>query len=218
MKIIITAATKKEWIQASKQIAAISKVNKTKHQIIFHQSGVGMLSTAVSLMKIIASEKPNLIIQVGIAGTFDNSQTLAKVFVIKQESIGDLGVVEKGQWKDIFDLELQKNNTPPFVKKILPNPWLKKYNNLKLPAVVAVTVNEITSQKIRKEQIIQHYNPTLESMEGAALHYVCRTMEIPFLQLRATSNYIGERNKTKWLLKESIEILNETLVQLIKKL
>lgn len=218
MKIIITAATKKEWIQASKQIAAISKVNKTKHQIIFHQSGVGMLSTAVSLMKIIASEKPNLIIQVGIAGTFDNSQTLAKVFVIKQESIGDLGVVEKGQWKDIFDLELQKNNTPPFVKKILPNPWLKQYNNLKLPAVVAVTVNEITSQKIRKEQIIQHYNPTLESMEGAALHYVCRTMEIPFLQLRATSNYIGERNKTKWLLKESIEILNETLVQLIKKL
>jgi futalosine hydrolase len=218
MKIIITAATKNEWIQASKQIAALSKVNKTKHQIIFHQSGVGMLSTAVSLMKIIASEKPNLIIQVGIAGTFDDCQSLAKVFVIKQESIGDLGVAEKGQWKDIFDLQLQKNNTPPFLKQLLPNPWLKQYNILKLPAVVAVTVNEITTQKIRKEQILQHYHPTLESMEGAALHYVCRTMGIPFLQLRATSNYIGERNKTKWLLKESIEILNETLVQLIKKL
>ena len=89
---------------------------------------------------------------------------------------------------------------------------------MKLPAVVAVTVNEITTQKKRKEQIIQHYNPILESMEGAALHYVCRTMDIPFLQLRATSNYIGERNKTKWLLKESIEILNESLVQLINKL
>jgi futalosine hydrolase len=218
MKIIITAATKNEWMHASKQIATLSKVNKTKHQIIFHQSGVGMLSTAVSLMKVIASEKPNLIIQVGIAGIFDNSQSLAKVFVIKQESIGDLGVAEKGKWKDIFDLQLQKNNTPPFVKKILPNPWLKQYNILKLPAVVAVTVNEITTQKKRKEQIIKHCNPTLESMEGAALHYVCRTMEIPFLQIRATSNYIGERNKTKWLLKESIEILNETLVQLINKL
>jgi len=43
-------------------------------------------------------------------------------------------------------------------------------------------------------------------------------MDIPFLQLRATSNYVGERNKTKWLLKESIEILNESLVQLINKL
>ena len=218
MKIIITAATKNEWMQASKQIAALSKVNKPKHQIIFHQSGVGMLSTAVSLMKVIASEKPNFIIQVGIAGTFNSSQSLAKVFVIKQESIGDLGVTEKGTWKDIFNLQLQKNNTPPFVKKLLPNQWLKQYNLLKLPAVVAVTVNEITTQKKRKEQIIQHYNPTLESMEGAALHYVCRTMNIPFLQLRATSNYIGERNKTKWLLKESIEILNESLVQLINKL
>ena len=96
MKIIITAATKNEWMQASKQIAALSKVNKPKHQIIFHQSGVGMLSTAVSLMKVIASEKPNFIIQVGIAGTFNSSQSLAKVFVIKQESIGDLGVTEKG--------------------------------------------------------------------------------------------------------------------------
>jgi len=218
MKIIITAATKNEWMQASKQIAALTKVNKFKHQIIFHQSGVGMLSTAVSLMKVIASEKPNFIIQVGIAGTFNSSQSLAKVFVIKQESIGDLGVTEKGTWKDIFNLQLQKNNTPPFVKKLLPNQWLKQYNLLKLPAVVAVTVNEITTQKKRKEQIIQHYNPILESMEGAALHYVCRTMDIPFLQLRATSNYVGERNKTKWLLKESIEILNESLVQLINKL
>ena len=121
MKIIITAATKNEWMQASKQIAALSKVNKPKHQIIFHQSGVGMLSTAVSLMKVIASEKPNFIIQVGIAGTFNSSQSLAKVFVIKQESIGDLGVTEKGTWKDIFNLQLQKNNTPPFVKKLLPN-------------------------------------------------------------------------------------------------
>ena len=154
----------------------------------------------------------------GIAGTFNSSQSLAKVFVIKQESIGDLGVTEKGTWKDIFNLQLQKNNTPPFVKKLLPNQWLKQYNLLKLPAVVAVTVNEITTQKKRKEQIIQHYNPILESMEGAALHYVCRTMDIPFLQLRATSNYVGERNKTKWLLKESIEILNESLVQLINKL
>ena len=41
MKIIITAATKNEWMQASKQIAALSKVNKPKHQIIFHLVIIG---------------------------------------------------------------------------------------------------------------------------------------------------------------------------------
>ena len=39
---------------------------------------------------------------------------------------------------------------------------------------------------------------------GAALHYVCREMNIPFLQIRAASNYIGERDKEKWQMKEAI--------------
>ena len=61
--------------------------------------------------------------------------------------------------------------------------------------------------------MIQHYkekfDPTTESMEGAALHFVCLSENIPFLQFRVLSNYIGERNKKKWILKESIIQLNK---------
>ncbi len=48
------------------------------------------------------------------------------------------------------------------------------------------------------------FNPVTESMEGAALHYVCLMEKIPFLQIRSISNYIGERNKKKWDMMDSI--------------
>ncbi len=212
MKIVITAATKGEWLPT------YNVINATKKYVVFHESGVGILSTTVALMKLIATEKPDLIIQAGIAGTFDTTKPLGKVVVIKNETIGDLGVTEKGQWKDVFDLQLINNNQQPFKKKLLPNPWIKQYNLLKLPTVNAVTINQISTNKKQIEQLIQKYNPVVESMEGAALHYVCLDANIPFIQIRAISNYVGERNKTKWLLKESIANLNEAVIQLIDKL
>ena len=55
-------------------------------------------------------------------------------------------------------------------------------------------------------------------MEGAAFHYVCLQQKIPFIQLRAISNYVGERNKTKWKMKEAIINLNEKLIFLLTEL
>ena len=37
----------------------------------FHESGVGLLASSVSLMKMFVQETPSLIIQVGVAGSFD---------------------------------------------------------------------------------------------------------------------------------------------------
>ncbi|BAV04182.1 hypothetical protein FLA_0161 [Filimonas lacunae] len=84
--------------------------------VTFHQGGVGLLATAFSLTKLIYEEKPDLIIQAGIAGCFDTTQPLAKVLVIKDESLADTGVQEEGRWKDIFDLKLEKPGYPPSKK------------------------------------------------------------------------------------------------------
>ena len=59
------------------------------------------------------------------------------------------------------------------------------------------------------------FDPVTESMEGAALHYVCLMTNVPFIQLRSISNYIGERNKKKWDMMESINNLNNSLVRII---
>ncbi|MEN9977349.1 MAG: futalosine hydrolase [Bacteroidota bacterium] len=166
-----------------------------------------MLASGVKLTQLTTTYKPDLIIQMGIAGTYSKNEPLGKVMVVASESIADLGVRENGTFKDLFETGLQKENEAPFKKRKLTNPTIKSLNVLKSDLVAAVTINEITTSPKRIKEIIEAHNPVLESMEGAALHYVGCFTKTPFIQIRAISNYVGERNKAKWKLKESIEQL-----------
>jgi len=217
MHVVITSATRFECAQAEEQIKEGSVQLPQSLQISFHQSGVGMLASAVSLTQL-ALQKPSLIIQAGIAGCFNTADELGKVYIIGEEMPGDTGVNENGEWKDLFDLNLAQPNNAPFTNRKLPNPWLQQYNLLNLPVVSSVTVNEITTSVMRRQQVVNKYNPFIESMEGASLHYACLQLDVPFIQIRATSNYIGERNKTKWKMKDALVNLNKTLIEYIAKL
>ncbi len=217
MRVIITAATVAEWMPSFLEMDNLYTGESLRFKVHFHQSGVGLLSSAVSLTRLVLEEKPDLIIQAGIAGCYDNNLPLGKVMVIREEILGDMGVEEDGKWKDLFDLKLEKSSYHPFERRKLPNPWLSQYNLLKLPEVTAITVNQV-STGVRLQQIIKKYNPVIESMEGAALHYICRESNIPFLQIRAVSNYAGERDKTNWKTKEAIENLNLVLLKYVDKL
>jgi len=218
MRVVITAATVGEWMPTFIQLDGLYTGESERLKVQFYQSGVGMLASAVAFIRLALEDKPDLIIQIGIAGCFNKRIPLGKVVIVKDEILGDLGVEEQGVWKDIFDLKLEKSSYHPFEKRSLPNPWLNKFNLLNLQEVNAITVNEITTQQSRIDQLVKKYKPTLESMEGAALHYVCREMNIPFIQLRAISNYIGERDKANWKMKESIDVLNQTIIQYLDKL
>jgi len=130
MRVFITAATIEEWMPAFLEIDTLYTSESNRLKVMFHQGGVGMLANAVSLTKLMYEEKPDLLIQVGIAGCFDRNIALGNVVVIKEETLGNTGVEEDGKWKDIFDLKLEKPGYPPFEKKRLPNHHLGKYNYL----------------------------------------------------------------------------------------
>lgn len=218
MRVIITAATNMEWMPSFQKINPQFVSNNKKFSVGFHESGIGMLAASVSLMKMFVQETPSLIIQVGIAGTFDKKIPLGKVFAVKDDFAADIGVKENKQWKDLFDLKFDQPNDAPYEKKSLPNPWLSQYNLLKLPTKKAATVNRISTDKFSIDTIQGRYKASLESMEGAALHYIGRDLNIPFIQIRAVSNYVGERNKAKWKMQEAIYNLNETLLQYLNAL
>jgi futalosine hydrolase len=218
MRVIISAATVAEWMPSFLNINAHYTGESQRLKLQYHQSGIGMLAATFALTKLAFEDKPDLIIQVGIAGTFDTELALGTVVVIAEETIGDLGVEEDGKWKDLFDLKLEKSSYHPFEKRKLPNQWLGKYNLLGLKEVSGITVNEITTHPERIQKLIKKYNPCIESMEGAALHYVARESSIPFIQIRAISNYIGERDKSNWQMKLAIDNLNQTLLQYIDQL
>ncbi|MGZ8554684.1 MAG: phosphorylase family protein [Chitinophagaceae bacterium] len=180
-------------------------------------TGIGLTAATYSITKQIQVRRPGIIIQAGIGGCFDKNIPLGSVLAIKQEAIGDQVVIEKGKMKSLFDLGLVPQNQFPFSKGWLINKSgvLKK---TKLKKVKGITTNEITTSKQKITLYRDTFNPVVESLEGAALHYTCLREKIPFLQIRSVSNYIGERNKKNWDMKNSITNLNKELILLLESL
>jgi futalosine hydrolase len=216
MKVVIISATDFE-VQFAKKNTIATKA----FDVAYCNTGIGMLSTAINLSKIIYTQKPNFIIQAGIAGKFQNKNataSLGEVVTVYKEIIADLGVQENGKWKDIFDLYLAKKNNNPYSNKSFYNNDIVDNNLLQLSQVSAISVNQISSCDKMIQVISQKYNPTIESMEGAALHQTCNAHNIKYIQLRAISNWVGERDKLKWELKNSIDNLNNTLLEYLQVL
>ena len=177
-------------------------------------AGIGSMSTAYWLTKAIEKKRPGIIIQAGIGGSFSTDYPPGCLVLVNEEVSGDLGVEENNEFKDVFDLGLPRI-TDPYSDKGLLNNHIGLLQQQKLPLVKAVTISEITTRPERIRQLQQKYRPVVESMEGAAFHYIALMEKIPYMQLRAISNFVGERDKSKWKMKEAIEQLNEKLVQIV---
>ncbi len=207
MQILLLAATEQE-------ISPFTNAGTGMDVLI---SGVGLPSAMYHLQKRMQQIDYDLIIQAGIAGSFNRRLVPGQTLWVKQDAFGDLGTEEKEIFSPVFDSGLADKNEFPFT-----NGWLLNESEvtkkIEFNAAKAVTVNKVTDSRLQEQQIISHFDPDIESMEGAALHYVCLQENIPFLQLRTISNYVGERDKSKWKMKEAIMNLNTELIKLINEL
>ena len=213
MSILLIAATAKEIEPFLNDHVTLNQ----KKEIDILITGIGLTAATYHLLKQVSLKKPQLVIQAGVAGCFDEEIPLGTVVAVKTEVIADLMVIEEEKIKTIFDLKLAYPDMYPF-----SNGWLENnsgiINKTSLKKVKAISVNEVTTSKERIGLYKKTFKPVTESMEGAALHYVCLMEKIPFIQLRSVSNYIGERNKKNWKLKESISSLNKELIKLVESI
>jgi futalosine hydrolase len=210
--ILVAAATAKEitpFLSSLRQ----GQFNKKNIDILI--TGIGLTASTYTLTKQVALKKYEIVIQAGVAGSFDLDIPLGEVVAVKQDTIADQSVIELEKLKTLFDLDLVPQDQDPYKKGWLINPNKEVLKKTNLNIVKGVSVNQISTSK----QMIQFYrdmfDPVTESMEGAALHYVCLMEKVFFVQIRSISNYIGERNKKKWNMMDSIINLNESLVRII---
>ncbi len=216
MHILITAATEKEIAPSKQFLEEVGyEVNNNKFEILV--TGVGLTASTYALTEKILRQHPHYIFQAGIAGSFSTEFEPGTVVMVNDETIGDCGVTEDGVFKDVFDLKLADESKFPFIEKKLVNPYCSNWKKYGFRFVSGVSVNKISTDAEIIQQLKQQYGADIESMEGAALHYVCLQQKIPFMQIRSISNYVGERNKKNWKLRESIDILNDTLIKIIQE-
>jgi futalosine hydrolase len=132
--------------------------------------------------------------------------------------LADMGVYENNGYHDVFELGLAEKNMPPFEQGAIVNHHDILMEAVSLPAVSAVSVNEISTSTEKINLFTEKYKAAIESMEGASLHYVCTMQQIPFIQIRGISNLVGERDKTKWKIPEALLAATNACINLINKI
>jgi futalosine hydrolase len=217
MNCLLIAATAKEIAPFLMHYRNTQKQFSANTDIDVLVTGIGLTATSYHLTRQLQLKRPDFVIQAGVAGCFDNQLPLGSVIAIGQDTIADESVIEMKKLKTLFDLKLVPQDQFPFTKGwLVNNTDLLKKSKLKIAK--GISVNQITTSKEMIRFYKKEFNPVTESMEGAALHYVCLNEQIPFLQIRSVSNYIGERNKKNWNMNDSIANLNYELISIIEKI
>lgn len=181
-------------------------------------TGVGIPATIYQLQKKLYQGEYDFVIQAGIAGSFTNELNLGDTVLVKQDTFGDIGAEEKRIYTSFFTTGLINGHEFPYADSWLINNSEGLLKNSKLKWVKGITVNKVSDSFLQKLQLADAFDPQIETMEGAALHYVCLQENVPFAQIRSISNYVGERDKQKWKIKTAFENLNTALTSLIKVL
>lgn len=224
MKILIVSAT---MLEVAGMLDYFHQTFEPVHDFRFRNkgldvsiliTGVGMPQTVYGLTKILNKLTFDLIINLGICGSFDENIPIGTVVNVHSEQWGDLGTeTATAGFSDIFEMGLSDPNLPPYQKGTLLNQHTALFDFL--PLVHGLTVNKVHGFKTSIELVRQKYpNAQVESMEGAGFFYVCLLEGVNFLQIRAVSNYVEPRNTEAWNIPLALKNLESDIIRLLELL
>jgi futalosine hydrolase len=222
MHILFVAATLYESEILVNKFPFIKNGNLYGHKIQNHCievliTGVGSVNTTYYLQNYLQHNKPEIVIQYGIAGVKHNFIELGNCFLITEDCFADVGVFEYGEYKNLFDMNLSNEDEMPFTTQKLVNNSMHNLQMEALQKASSRSVNLIEGDEARLHLMNKKYDTDAESMEGAAFHFVMLQTNIPFLQIRSASNIIGERDKSKWKMKLALDKINELVLKIIEQ-
>lgn len=218
MDILIVVATETEVTGLRNLINADSTIFQN-HSISFLIAGVGLVATTYHLTFALSGKKYDLILNVGLCGAFNRDLKLGDIVNITYEAFGDLGVEDDEYFLRLDEIGLVDTDSFPYKDKWLVNDtrW-ESPSLLRLPAVKGISVNTVHGNKQSIEKTLRKFDAAVESMEGAALAYVCLLRNQAFLQIRSVSNYVEKRDRSKWNIPLALKNLNAIIVEILKEL
>jgi futalosine hydrolase len=175
-------------------------------------TGPGMANTVHGLTVAIVSQKPELILQTGCGGGFNEAGLDTGDLVVASEEIDiHLGLEPVGPEETTDSLSF------PVIEK----PGRKIFNrypvnlgesrraekqlkaafsgfNVNVMAGPFITVATVTTSSTRSGVLHRNYGALVENMEGAGAAHVAALYDIPFIEIRAVSNRVGVRDKNRW--------------------
>jgi len=182
--------------------------------------GVGKTAAAMQLTSLLCgAPETRAVLLFGVAGAFpDRHRGSAApvrrggVCLVGSDRFGDEGVETSGGFQDLHALRI--GDCGPFPAN--PRMAQQAATLLGVPVVRGVTVSTCSGTEPASLRLWKRCNADVETMEGAAVAYVCRQFELPLLHLRAISNWTGDRDRGDWNLGIAIDAVQQAVRRLAR--
>jgi futalosine hydrolase len=186
---------------------------ETARTVSLEVGGVGLLSAAITAVRLIEQQKPQYLVVLGIAGTYNEERaTVGQAYLFPSVSCFGFGVGQGTNFRPWETTELAA--IAPCEREInlrIPDGLREETAKGTLISVAAVSSNADEVNSIRK------YCPSAiaEDMEGFAVASACQSFAIPCTVIRGISNIAGQRDKTNWQIESAITSACQLLVRLL---
>jgi futalosine hydrolase len=181
-------------------------------------TGVGGILSAWSMKQwLCENEKPDLVINAGIAGSYNDMIRKGEVVMPVTDCFADMGIETGDRYLTLAETGLVDPDEFPFKNGFLhcDNKFSAKTARLVKP-VKAITVNTTSGTESTIEKLKNKFNPDIETMEGATFFYICARENISFLALRAVSNMVVPGRGDKWEIPLALENLAGKMKEVFK--
>ena len=174
-------------------------------------SGIGSVSTTFRLTQTLLQRPCDYAISIGIAGSYAEDVDIGETVQITRDCFADLGIDDNGVFRNLRDEGLVCDDFDCGII-INPSPVASAHRH-----VCGVTVQTTSGSRQRIDELVERYQPQVETMENAAFFYVCRKMQVPFVSFRAISNRVEPRNKKNWQTATAIQSVNNQILTNMRK-
>lgn len=178
--------------------------------------GVGKVSAACRLTAALHVQRPDRVLAVGVCGAYRAAGdgvrlAVGDLCVVASDRLADEGVQTEEGFLDLADLEL--GDATPIAADA---EWTDVIaGRLAAPIVHGATVSTCSGTDRRAADLLVRTGAQVETMEGAAIGWVCRNAGIPWAQLRVVSNFTGDRKSAQWNLDLAVSRLGDAVNRLL---
>lgn len=196
----------------------VTRYKYKNFQIDILITGVGMVPTAVATTIVLSQCKYDAVINAGICGSFNRDIPIGKVLNITSDCMPEIGAEDGEHFLSIIDLKLLDQDEFPFNGgKLLNDSVFESSLINELLISTGVTVNTVHGNEQSIAAFLSRNKVDVESMEGAAFMYSCKMLKTRFIQIRSVSNYIEDREVSKWNIPLAVNNLNHFLLDLLNQ-
>lgn len=223
MKILIVAAT---WMEVKILVDEMELVEEKSHFLKLYRfgeieadiliTGFGTVFTTFHLTNILKDNSYQTVFNIGIAGALIRELNIGDVVSVISEEFADLGIEKKDDFLTLFECGFINSNEFPFEQGILKASDCNDFIDLK--KVRGITTSKSHGRDSSIAEIKQKFSAHVETMEGAAVFYVCSWFGLPCCQIRAISNYVEPRDSAQWNIPLALENLKLTVIGVLQKL